>query len=673
MRNLFFCLFLLPFVLVAQQNLIPNPDFEKYYDCDYDVIATPLQDVIEDWSFRVKAPRYINSDCVDDPPTLAQSGQGFLLSVIDVDGPIALGYVSREYPQVELIQPIVAGKTYFLSYYMSSFLDSDISSISHHGIYFDNELVLSENVFGSNVYPLLLEPQIEIDTMMPLEVGTWRKITHCYVPDSNYNVMVVGVFADNDEIIKESISVEISYDNFFLTEIEPELRLSIENADTICAGECVTLSTNHSFIEEGDFIWDFDGADITSSTDPTVSVCYDTPGVYDVGIEVSHCAGAYTNFFPEAITVLGAIDYTPPWTDTLLCAGASVWVDLSNTPYQIEWSDDFEGDERFLEAGTYPFVLSINGACPQSYQFDIAYTDVTTQQYIDAQTCIGDPFELAGTSYTQTGQYIDTLYNAIGCDSIIYDIDFSHFDDMPITYEGIKGLCGGASSELQVVSEHQNIFWSFAEEIVHQGSIYTLDAAGRYTLTATDSFGCVYTDTLDISAYPLPEVMTEDLIDVFFENNMALPVDYNGQISTYNWSPAAPLDCGDCAFPTLLSPRNGVYQIEVINEYGCSDSDQIIVQLLENNYYLPNVIVNHPSVSTNGRFFLQSNADMVYDLEIYDRWGGLLFRANNLVANHEQQGWQPQGQVDPGVFVYLIRIIENGIPKILSGDVTVLE
>ena len=42
-------LILVPFNILAQKNLIPNPGFEEYYGCDYNWATTPLDSVIRGW------------------------------------------------------------------------------------------------------------------------------------------------------------------------------------------------------------------------------------------------------------------------------------------------------------------------------------------------------------------------------------------------------------------------------------------------------------------------------------------------------------------------------------------------------------------------------------------------------------------------------------------------
>jgi len=133
------------------------------------------------------------------------------------------------------------------------------------------------------------------------------------------------------------------------------------------------------------------------------------------------------------------------------------------------------------------------------------------------------------------------------------------------------------------------------------------------------------------------------------------------------------LDCDDCPNPKLVSAEEGYYTIEVENEHGCLTSNTITVSFKESNFYIPNIISNYPNTPINGIFFLQGNSYQQYELNIFDRWGNLLFQNENAIMNIEQDGWQPNGTVNSGVYVYMIKLTESGNTKILKGDITVIE
>ena len=51
----------------------------------------------------------------------------------------------------------------------------------------------------------------------------------------------------------------------------------------------------------------------------------------------------------------------------------------------------------------------------------------------------------------------------------------------------------------------------------------------------------------------------------------------------------------------------------------------------------------------------------------------MIYSEEDMISNNPEGGWQPAGQVNPGVYIYMIKIIaEDGKEKIIAGDITVL-
>lgn len=63
-------------------------------------------------------------------------------------------------------------------------------------------------------------------------------------------------------------------------------------------------------------------------------------------------------------------------------------------------------------------------------------------------------------------------------------------------------------------------------------------------------------------------------------------------------------------------------------------------------------------------------------MQIFDRWGELVFENKNFAPNAPQFGWRGKAKgkfVNPGVYVYVVEVeyIDGGT-EIFSGDVTVI-
>ncbi|MDX1684123.1 MAG: gliding motility-associated C-terminal domain-containing protein, partial [Saprospiraceae bacterium] len=103
---------------------------------------------------------------------------------------------------------------------------------------------------------------------------------------------------------------------------------------------------------------------------------------------------------------------------------------------------------------------------------------------------------------------------------------------------------------------------------------------------------------------------------------------------------------------------------------------RILVQK-ERKVFIPNVITaNGDRLNDGFTAFGNYFADRINRLEIYDRWGGLIFKTENIPLDEPVLGWDGTHNgknVLPGVFAYVIEIqFLDGETDLFYGDVTVL-
>jgi len=673
-------LFSIPCIILSQTNLIQNPSFEEFFDCDYEVVSNPVENVLPGWYILQGFPRYFNEKCVDVPNNQANFYDELPHPPFDGDGILVVNTLSpfieinntvRQYLQTKLLEPLSPGKLYYIEYYITQTNETEYTH-SHHAVHFTNEFETEvSNAPLALLPPILFDPLLEVDTISIKEQGVWARHYHCFTVDSDYSVMQVGNFAERDEISTTPSAgfsvpaIRTSYDNFFLAEVEPELLLD-EYDEVVCAGDCITLSTNHSLIQ-GTFEWEFFGANIKSSTDSIVTVCYDTPGTYDVSLHVSHCSGEYDNNFPGAIMVVEGIEYDAP-LDTSICFEDQVSVSLPLI-YDVLWGDGSTDHTRSLQnEGSYTFELS-NGVCSEAYAFDISHIVNPEMQETEIFDCQGASISFQGETYVEPGIYPDTLHNINGCDSVYSLLVFEYYEEIPLELEGDLFFCPDEEAVLNIPSTHDDIRWSNGGTGFEQ----SFDEEGVYSITAKDENKCDVERNFEIKALRGVSVSAEDLLDLDFVEGIPLQVIYEGEIIQYQWTGnQIALSCFDCPFPNLESPQAGVYTIEVVNEGGCFDLDQLLVSLNKISVYLPTAISKSTNNFENQLFFAQSNRDIPYSLQIFDRWGRLVYEQANLIANDLSQGWNPS-EHNPDVFVYVIRYEDEEDEILLKGQVSVLD
>lgn len=671
---------------ISQENLVPNPGFEDYFSCKIIRNETSLDSILFHWKSRHRHPHYFNSKCdaanennTDylDSPHLPYEGTAFAAlaanygsSTIPETG---ITFQRRAYMQVKLLKQLKPDKDYYLSYYLAKTY-SDYLNNSHYGVYFSDSLVIEpyETVLNQQLR-LELDAYMEIDTVIDLKVGEWQKVSYCFTVDKEYSVMTIGLFAPMDSIkIKKNINADVkqlyemtSYDNFYLIEIDREVNLK-PYKDTICLGDCITLSTNHSLIE-GDFDWYLPSSNIESSTDSVVTVCYDQPGTYDVGINIEHCTGEYENYFSRAITVMPEIIEQPFPDEVLICKGEEMELTIPDN-YDITWPDgSTTSTYSFSKKGEYNYTVS-NAYCFEEFSISLDYYNDPKLQQVHIYSCPGESTIFLEEEYHFPGLYNDTMKSSFGCDSIYFDIDFRYYEEVPIKIEGELGFCEGLSTNLEITSPNNSIVWENGSNTNPR----IIDQEGDYIVKVKDNNLCLQMDTISIREYPSPKIISENILDKWYYSGIELPVNYEGNISEYIWINSNGLDCDNCPYPSLTSFHEGLYPIKVINKFGCSDTDSITISFRRANIYIPNIILNNSQNPINGSFFLQSDIELQYNLKIFDRWGNLIYQDDKIPSGQYQLGWQPNSKFNAGVYVYLIEFFENEKTVRIAGDITIL-
>ncbi|PHI21783.1 hypothetical protein CEQ90_00415 [Lewinellaceae bacterium SD302] len=632
------CAFLNP--SYAQQNLIPNPDFEEYYGCGYEIQFDLLQDILPGWSARVATADYVNEDCDNlfHPP---YNGKGYITAnTILTDIPDDSGGQRREYPQVALIDSIYENRNYYLEYYVRQKNEFD-AAVSHLGVYFSNEIVLDAvNPQTFDMYPILVEPQLEIDTVVHAR-GFWKKLSFCYTPDQNYSAAVFGVFRPIEEVVTDyAVWRNYSYDAFYLVEVPDTLSLVITpERDTICAGECLTLSSSHSRVP-GSFSWDLPGSNLGSSTDSVVTVCYDTPGVYPIGLSAEHCHGTYSRNWPEAIVVLPNPTINTATQNFQILSGDELPLEIcdNSLDWTIDWSPHpglscldcpspvFTGTSSAELIAT----ISIDGFCPDTCSYNIEVLDLAVADFKVARPtiCQGECFRLTNDSRNFSGSIqFGTPGNLETLPSDTENFEFCPND--PGSYELIFIVNGNLNAD---------------------------------TLTLTD---------LVVESFPTPLIAPQNYSANVGEL-LTLPAGFNAR--QYHWqvlSGELDLNCTTCSTIRVDPLLSGSIQLTASNG-ACSDSllYNIEVARQDAQFYLPTAFSpNFDGV--NDEFRAYGNFFTITELEIYDRYGGLMYQESGPTASWD--GRAGGRKVVAGVYVYILRYTNiYGEDLMKSGAVTLV-
>lgn len=232
--------------------------------------------------------------------------------------------------------------------------------------------------------------------------------------------------------------------------------------------------------------------------------------------------------------------------------------------------------------------------------------------------------------------------------------------------------------------------WNFGDGTTSslENPTHSYTIAGNYSimLTVITTGGCTNTNSsvpFIVTAYPSPTA-------VFSMNStyLHLPQDVlqlsNQSVgaSSYFW------DFGDGGTSTLLSPiytynAVGIFQIQLIsiNQYGCADTATAELTT-DADIIFPNAFTPSKSGPTGGTydnnnlendiFFPYTSGVIEYDLQVFNRWGELIFESFDV-----KKGWDGyyRGQLcQQDVYVWKAYVkLNNGKVFNKAGDLTLIE
>jgi gliding motility-associated-like protein len=214
--------------------------------------------------------------------------------------------------------------------------------------------------------------------------------------------------------------------------------------------------------------------------------------------------------------------------------------------------------------------------------------------------------------------------------------------------------------------------------------VYTTSGTYYVSLTVTTGNGCTNSSTspLVINAYPFP-------VAAFSLNSTVLDLPYDVLVCTnmsvgatsYNWS------FGDGATSTATNPSYlystvGTFPVQLIatSALGCADTAYAEVTTSADIVF-PNVFTPNPDGSsggtydiaslTNDVFFPYTSGVVDFELQIFNRWGELIFETFDI-----KQGWDGyyRGKIcQQDVYIWKAKVkLNNGKEFNKTGDVTLL-
>lgn len=143
-----------------------------------------------------------------------------------------------------------------------------------------------------------------------------------------------------------------------------------------------------------------------------------------------------------------------------------------------------------------------------------------------------------------------------------------------------------------------------------------------------------------------------------------------GALFTYSWSPNTGLSCDACENPVALITETTTYTVTVIDENGCTATDEITLTLSSGNVFVPNIFTPNADGRNDELLILGQGIDTVV-FSVYDRWGEKVFETND-----KSIGWDGtyKGRgLNTGLYFYVADIVfQDGSTDVVKGNVSLM-
>lgn len=281
------------------------------------------------------------------------------------------------------------------------------------------------------------------------------------------------------------------------------------------------------------------------------------------------------------------------------------------------------------------------------------------------------------------GTYILTLQDANGCERIeLAEI----LEPEGIDFELIEvqdATCPGEPSGVVIVQANGGTMpFEYSSNGVNFIASPELGGllANTYEITVRDSRGCLGTLQATVNE---PDAFFVDAgenqtINLGNSTDLQAVTDPPNLNVTYSWSEEEGLDNRAIPNPAAMPFNTTTYTVTIADPTGCVASDSVTVFVNKNReIYVPNAF----SPNFDGRndaftIFGGRSARQINKLQIFTRWGEVVFETTNIDLNNPTLGWDGthnNEEMNPGVFAYYAEIeYLDGVVLSYEGDISLL-
>lgn len=571
-KNLLTAIAILAACFAGAQNLVPNPSFETYTSCPTSVAQVPLATPWINPPSHGGSADYFNT-CGSGLVTVPSN---FIGNETPATGNAYMGmclyYASyanfREYIEIQLSSPLVAGQCYEVSFKYSS-ADGAQYATDRFGAYFSNGVCSGTG--SSNPLPFVPQAANPIGNIMQ-NLNGWATFTQQFTAVGGESYMTLGNFYGDASTTVVNYNSTPSYscvylyvDDVSVTPCSSSSPLTCSPPTSICLGQSTTLTATGG---TGTYTW----SPTAGLSNPNSGTTTATPTVTTTYVVTSG---------PSTASVV--VTVVPPPTvfagnDTSVCSNQPVTFTAMPGGNSYLWSTGANTQSITVNTpGTYIVTATNAQGCSSSDTVVLANFTTPVVSLAGGGFCQGDSMTLnagnPGCTYLwSTGDITQsiTVYN-----SAVYTVTVTNtggcsatasatvtVSPPPAAFAGNDtSVCNGQQVTFTALPAGNSYLWS--NSAITQNISVT--AAGTYVVTVTTPQGCSANDTVVLTTVAAPSV---SLTGTGICPGGSTTIDAGNAGSSFLWN------TGDTTqILTVNTP--GTYSVVVTNSTGCTATGSV--------------------------------------------------------------------------------------------------
>ena len=485
------------------------------------------------------------------------------------------------------------------------------------------------------------------------------------------------------------------------------------NIDNVCQNEDLNVD---GVINNGVAIasWEWNFGDDNSANTQNASNRYAAAGNYNVTLTVTSTNGCTQSVTKEVVIYVLP---NPSFTADPVCENTeALFANTSSIPYgSMTYDWDFAGqggstatNPRFTFTGNGEFDVQLkatsNFGCQDSITIPITIYPEPVADFDVDEVCIGETSVFVDNSTVSTGSIIERFWdfgdnsystgenptktygapNETGYNvtlRVVSDRGCEHtttgnaivwpLPDVSISADN-DAFCDGDSMELIASSSAPGsvtFFWSTDPRV--NGDRITVTTGGWFTVVATadpSRGGCINSDSILITVWSNPIADAGE--DQTINKGEDAQLEGSGGVF-YNWSPLTYLDDPNSDRPIAQSMMETVrYVLTVTDDNGCTDSDTVLITVVEEFVLVPYNVVTPNGDGQNDTWIID-NIQAYPDAEvvIFNRYGMEVYSTTNYHLN-EWDGTRNGNELPDGAYYYVITSEDHD--KVWKGSINLI-